>query len=218
MGVTVACVLRMGGEFKPEHVSRLYASVLKHWPEGRPRFVAFTDAPDAAALGGCDCCTAHRPEVRPLVHRWFKWWAKMEMFAPEHDDLGTVLYIDLDTIVVGDLTDLAAVAEMTLLRDFYRGERLQSGLMMLTPAARARTWVRWIEDPAKHARAHRGDGEFLHSIWNGRAKVWQDELPGQVVSYKVDVKSRGVPKDARVICFHGRPRPWDIPRLWKEDQ
>lgn len=143
----------------------------------------------------------------------------MEIFDPRVP--GDFLYLDLDTRVVGDIADIASRKELTLLRDFYRPSKLQSGLMYLPEAARAETWSRW--NP-QHMRIYRGDGEFLHSIWNGRARTWQDDLPGQVVSYKCHVmrdpsrpgRHTGdgtVPKNARIVAFHGQPRPWAVAPL-----
>jgi hypothetical protein len=43
-------------------------------------------------------------------------------------------------------------------------------------------------------------------------KVLQNVIPG-IVSYKKHCR-RGVPKDARVILFHGKPRPWEVRDLW----
>lgn len=49
---------------------------------------------------------------------------------------------------------------------------------------------------------------------------WQDVEKGKIVSYKKDVapvgkflKSVGdgtVPEKAKIVCFHGKPRPWQV--------
>lgn len=143
----------------------------------------------------------------------------MNLFDPRIE--GDILYSDLDAAVVGDLTDIATRKNITLLRDFYRPGRLQSGLMYLPAAARAETWSRFHE---QHIHIYAGDGQFMDSIWRDRADTWQDELPGQVVSYKchvmADNKKPGkhigtgtVPKNARLVCYHGNPRPWAAPPL-----
>jgi hypothetical protein len=197
----VAFVLRSGGEYRPEHVLRLAAQV-------RERFfdpVVFSDV-DVPGV-----------ERIPLRRNWRGWWAKMELFDPEIP--GDFLYMDLDTRLVGQIDEIAARTEITLLRDFYRPARLQSGLMYLPEAARRETWASFNE---QHMRIYPGDGQFLDSIWRGRARTWQDDLPGQVVSYKChvmkDAKRPGkhigdgtVPKNARIVCFHGKPRPFDLP-------
>jgi hypothetical protein len=58
-----------------------------------------------------------------------------------------------------------------------------------------------------------GDQGFLQSVL-GDCQRWQD-VAGGIYSYKAHC-SRGVPADARVICFHGKPRPWDVERAKQE--
>lgn len=215
--VTVVCVLRGGGEYRPEHVVALQAGVNRWWPLDWPlRFVCLSDqlVPDVA--------------VRPLRSAGKGWWAKMELFAPEHSDLGHMLYFDLDTMIVGDLADVASVGRDAMLRDFYYERTLASGLMYLTPEMRAETWGVWSRNPSRiMERFHRpgsramfpdGDGGFLDLLWFGRLQAWQDLLPGQVVSYKLHMRRNRTdvpPEGARVVCFHGSPRPWETPR-WAE--
>jgi hypothetical protein len=65
-----------------------------------------------------------------------------------------------------------------------------------------------------------GDQRFLERFWIDKAARWQDLVPGRVVSYKVHVRpavrkdrefgNGSIPQDASVICFHGKPRPWEI--------
>ena len=53
-----------------------------------------------------------------------------------------------------------------------------------------------------------GDQVFIEAQVKD-AKLWQDEFPKKIVSYKVDCKG-GKPKKASIVCFHGLPRPHDI--------
>ena len=197
----VALVLRSGGEYKPEHAQYLAAQLREQLWEP----LVFTDM----KVPGC--------ETTPLHYKWGGWWSKMNLFDPRVP--GDLLAMDLDTRIVGDISDIAARTELTLLDDFYRPGRLQSGLMYLPAAARAETWSRFHE---QHIHVYPGDGQFLDSVWRGRADTWQDVLPGQVVSYKChvmrDTKKPGkhigdgtVPKNARIVCYHGQPRPWTAP-------
>lgn len=193
--VTVACVLRSGGEYRLEHVEMLKRGVDEHIEHGG--FICLSDV--------------ELPRMRriPLMHGWPGWWAKMELFSPILH--GDILYFDLDTVIEGPLT---IPTRLTLLRDFYKDgvhkpERVQSGMMFLPEADRARVWERWIADPIGHMRAFRGDGEYLHSILFETADRWQDVAPGEVCSYKVHVREGIKPPNAKVICFHGKPRPWE---------
>lgn len=207
----VVCVLRGGGEYTVEHVQALRAGTQRWWPQDVPfRFVALTDTPISAA----------GIEERPLQYGWKGWWAKMELFTAAQDDLGDILYFDLDTMIVGPLGGITGVSSLTLLSDFYRLERAQSGVMYLPLKDRPEACAAWMEWQRAPSFPFRGDGEFLDYLWRNKAARWQDVLPEQIVSYKVHVRQRKgqtLPPDARVLCFHGRPRPWMTP-LWAREQ
>jgi len=126
----------------------------------------------------------------------------MELFSDTVDD--DLMFYDLDTVV---LSPLPEVNRTTVLRDFYRPQRMGSGLMYIARTDKARIWASWIADPLGHQRrcGRLGDQAFLQSFI-GDAQKWQDVAP--VYSYKVHC-GKGPPKGAAVVCFHGRPRPWD---------
>lgn len=193
-GVTRICVLRSGGEYKACHVQWLARQV--------PGLVCLSDVP----VPGVD--------TLPLRHQWPGWWSKMELFSPELD--GDLLFLDLDTVVLGDLAPLEAVTRSTMLADFYHPQRPASGLMYIEEADKDRVWREWMRAPATHMMRCRtparwGDQGFLRGVLP--ALRWQDVLPGAVISYKVHCR-RGVPPGARVVCFHGQPRPWAVRHNW----
>lgn len=209
--ITVCTVLRSGGLYEPRHVERLRAQVEQHLPGAL--FVALSDQ--------------HLKHTR-RVHLKFAsltgWWSKMELFR---DDLrGDILYFDLDTDIIGSLADIAAVGKLTVLRDPYGGSGnkprtgIGSGVMYLPEADRAEVWELWNKQNSfRTISGFRmqglGDQAYLQPLWEAKADRWQDVLPGQLVSYKVDcnphwnVGAYGkVPAGARLIYAHGRPKPW----------
>lgn len=203
----VALVLRSGGEYRPEHVQALTKQLRAQFYDP----LVFTDM----VVPGVETTKLHYP--------WAGWWSKMNLFDPRVK--GDLLAMDLDTRLFGSIDEIASRTKMTLLRDFYKPHKLQSGLMYLPEAARAETWERWHE---QMIHVFQGDGQFLDSVWRERADTWQDELPGQVVSYKchvmhdprkqkVHVGDGTVPTNARVVCWHGKPRPWDVAPLKKKN-
>ena len=197
---TIVCVLRSGGEFLPEHVYALRDGVYVYLHKAH-RFVCLSDS----IVPGV--------EVILLDYSYPGWWAKLCLFAPPNNSLGHILYFDLDTVIVGDLGDIVQVSCLTMLADFYRPERLASGMMYLPRDVREEVWERWQANTAGHMRRFRGDQEFLGPSWAERAERWQDLLPGQVISYKAHVqRNRQALEAARVVCFHGRPRPWQLPQ------
>ena len=203
----LACVLRSGGDYGPEHVERLARQAGRHHPEAP--FVCLSDM----EVPGIRCL--------PLLFDWPGWWAKMELFRPDLL-LGDMLYLDLDSSIVGPLDDMLGFGRLAIMRDVYRPGGLQSSVMYLPEAERAAVWRAWIAAPDRWMREFRrgGDQAFLERPWRGHARRWQDDLPGQVVSYKVHVRKAHrrdrefgdgtVPEGARLVAFHGRPRPWEV--------
>ena len=179
------CVLRSGGDFGPEHVQRLARQM--------PDLHALSDVPIEGV-----------PTI-PLQYDWPTWWAKMELFRP--DIKGDLFFADLDTLIL-TMPQLPCVD--TVLTDLGDPKVIGSGLMYLTEATRAVIWGQWIKSPQAHMDAHikwpAGDQGFLLKFLRG-AQRWQSIA--RVYSWKIHCK-KGIPKDAEVVCFHGKPRPWDI--------
>lgn len=186
-------MLRSGKEYNAQHVQWLAKQI--------PGLVCLSDVP----VDGV--------ETIPLKHGWGGWWSKMELFRP--DISGDLLYFDLDTVVLGDVSCLET-GQTTVLRDFYKPHTIGSGLMYLAEADRPKVWQNWMTNTKKHMAACRsplmwGDQGFLSTCL--KAKRWQDVLPGTVVSYKANCRA-GVPAGAVVVCFHGHPRPWQVNHSW----
>ena len=189
-------------EYEPKHVLALRDQCAKWAPEAT--FECLTDV-------------SHRllPGVirHGLKHDYPGWWGKMELMRPDFP--GDFLFMDLDTVIVGPLDDILAVKKLTLLRDFYRDgkklkEGLGGGLMYLPDKDRAPVWDFWRQQPQLQMRMYaRGDQFLFERLWLNTAQRWQDVVPQQVVSWKVHCQN-GVPPEARIVCFHGVPKPWEV--------
>lgn len=197
-GAYVTCVLRSGGEYTAEHVHRLRKQVMDH---GASELVCLSDQ----SIDGI--------HTLPLTHGWPSWWSKMELFRPDLDWLGKIVYMDLDTTVVGDLTRLLEFDRLAVMRDVYRRTGLQSSIMVIPDNERDMVWQRWICDPEANMIGHDsgGDQSFLETIWLSKAVRLQDWLPGILVSYKADqVAEQGFTDKTSIIVHHGKPRPWEV--------
>lgn len=181
--LTVCCVLRSGGCYTPEYVERLKAGIEQHLTDFNFVCLSDIDVPNRMAL----------------VTDWPGWWAKLEIFRLK----GRVLYFDLDTVIAGDLAEIANYPHrFTMLRDFIYPDRLASGVM---------AWggdYQFLFDHFhlglidRYRRQPRyGDGGYIQDQVDSQA--FQDILPGQMLSYKQHPDRRA----ARVVCYHGLPRP-----------
>jgi hypothetical protein len=197
--LTVACVLRSGGGYTAEHVRALQEGVATHLLTPH-RFICLSDID----VPGVD--------TYALRHGWSGWWSKLEIFRPGLL-MGRVLYLDLDTVVIGDLSEIASYSgAFAMLSDFLRPERPASGAMAWnadSDKVRA-VWHTFTEDPEGHIHHPRGGGDqaFLRSVVGDDVNRLQDFYPGQIVSYKAHCQD-GVPDGARLVCAHGKPKPWD---------
>lgn len=196
--LNIVCVLRSGGEYHQAHVISLRDRVAKFLTLPY-RFVCLSDV------------ESPHYEVIRLEHNWPGWWSKIELFRPGLFD-GPVFYADLDTVPVGPLDDLVQNHRFTVLRNFWVGPehpRIGSGLMAwdedMTMIYRDFAKDPGVADQFKTKEAW-GDQGFIQR-YAALAHRWQQRRPDQVVSYKLNCKY-GVPKDAKIVCFHGRPRPW----------
>lgn len=202
----VCTVLRSGGDYTLEHVYAIKRMLNRHLPEHT--FMCLTDTPGSPWFW-----------FRPLEHGYPGWWAKLELCRPDIE--GPLLYLDLDTVVVGDITRLCGHEQSWAMRDVYRGRRnpyaLQSCLMWLTEADRARVWGAWWTRPDEWMRMPGGDQMVYECALSRRVGYWQDREWG-VYGYKTDLDDpETLPDDAAVICFHGQPRPWDTTHEWVRD-
>ena len=210
----IVTVLKSGGSYKPDHLARLYGGCLK-WSRGVFDFICLTDFPEK------EIREAHiniRPV--PLKNNWPGWWSKLELFRGDFSEAPRMLYLDLDTVPVGPFRGIWECEDPFLaLKDFNKGT-LATGLMV------------WNGDYSFLYEAAGGFIEKMGITSENWKKTWdqrfvaewlkkkkvpitfvQDKFPNWVVSYKKHCE-QGLPEDARIVCFHGKPRPWEVAKPW----
>jgi hypothetical protein len=202
---TVACVLKLGGVYNRDWVHALKRGLRRHLTDCE--FVCLTD--DASV----------EPIWRvPLKHNWPGWWSKFELHRPGLFSVGSrILYMDLDTLPVGSLVDLAAYnGPFAMLSDFYQPHLYASGVMTWTAGETDAIYNRFVRDGAK-VKPGRSD-PFYAAVLGKRIVRLQDVFPGQIVSLKRHCNpakgAKGPPVGARLVCFHGKPRPDDQRAAW----
>jgi hypothetical protein len=184
---TVVCVLKSGGCYTPEYVERLKAGVDKHL--SGHNFICFSDV-DVP----CD-------RIK-LTRNLPGWWSKLEIFKLT----GACLYFDLDTVITGDLSEIAEYPHtFTMLSDFYVLDKPASGVMAWSGD------YRYILDDYDHNKTYSGHGDQGYIATKVMPERFQSLFAGQVVSRKVTGTRN---PNERVVCFHGEPRPhavnWEV--------
>jgi len=207
--VTIACVLKTGGVFDNLYAEKL-ESMANRFVKTKYDFVTFTDSEDVLT------------DSIKLINELEGWWSKLELFRLK----GPVLYIDLDTVIIDDITEL-----VDSVKKMPEGEFRM--LVPFNPARkRAGNWAsgvmawhgdfRYIIDKFKDHRQGKGwDQVYIFRTLQGAGvdiKPINDFMP--IHSYKRHC-STGVPPDAKIICFHGNQKPHNmqhldiVKRYWK---
>lgn len=209
----VACVDSQNYEGRGlEYVQILHDMVSRNLPEGYPgEFVVFSDYRDDY---GPEILTRRLPGDIP------GWFNKLYLFKDGLFNVGDrIVYFDLDTVITGKLEKLVEYdGRFATLRDFYRPKGLQSSVMLWEANGFAsRIWKEW-----EHARPlmDGGDQAWIEAVYDElKVDILQDLFPGDFASYKADKCYAKPPKSAKVIVFHGKPRPSDaggwVDQVWK---
>lgn len=195
----VVCVFRSGGDYRPEHVQRLQAMVHR-FVGSKHEFVCLSDQPIRGV------------PTEPMRRNWPGWWSKLELF--EH--FQKAFYLDLDTTLLANIDDVVGYRHVfTMLRDLGKPNVPASGVMAWDGdfSGIAETFAEDVEANIKacSSAARWGDQGFIAQHIN--PEFLQDLFPGAVASYKWQVLRNGLKPENRIVCFHGKPRPWDVKEL-----
>lgn len=217
--LTVACVLKSGGHYDAEYVERLRDGVRNNLIIPY-RFVCLSDV-------DVPC------ERIELKYDLPGWWSKMELFRPDIPE--DILYFDLDTVIVGDLTPLT---DMTVPRMLRGGV---SSIMALPNHCRGGVWESWIKNPEKimakfgdeesrndlakrcalgFDKTNIGDqafirGELKYDIFPDRLFCTYEDIAetvSEVSGPTIISKPRAMrrPKNVAAVIFNYSPRPRDV--------
>lgn len=202
----IVTVLRVGKDYKPQHAQWLHKQLRNYDLDS----LCLTDAGRISGVS-----------TVPLLYDWPGWWAKIELFNPEHPIIGDddIFYIDIDTVIWNDIRELFTVKQFTMLSDFYHPDSPASGVMYIPKSIKYLVWETFIRNSSdfinkKREPPHHGDQGFLSQVIPNIQR-WQDIFPGKIVSYKKDIfAGDGSVPDCNIICFHGNPRPWKAKCSW----
>lgn len=190
--LTVYSVL-WGDKYDPEYVYRLRYAVKEHLTVPH-KFVCLTDQ-DLY-------CDTYFPIVE-----WHGWWQKLSLFQIAE---GPSLYFDLDSVIVGNLDYLVEYTKHPIAAPANWGQSGHGGIQSSVMA-----WSGEYKTPFtafNYEKDHKrlwGDQEFLTEI-TGNSFV---PLPG-IFSYKYHCRGQGIPAQASVITFHGKPDYHECNESW----
>lgn len=125
-----------------------------------------------------------------------------------------ILSIDLDTVIVGDITPLVDRDEdFVIWGDTARNTAYNGGLWLLKAGTRTKVWETFdpVQSPrmTRAARILGSDQAWISYILGPKEKKFT--RADGVYSFRNDLQQRGIkalPDNARVVMFHGRHDPW----------
>lgn len=211
--VNVVLVMKSGGVYSLKDVFLLSAHIYKQSKNLKTTVYCLTDLVDKEII-------LNKIHLLPIGNEWNGWWAKMHLFSPKYEHLRPFLFIDLDSCLVRPLASILPTFSyeggFIALEDFYRRGILASGVMWI-PANNEKVktvWENWIRNPKVIIQKYRGDQEFIGSVI--KADFFWQEFKRNIVSFKPKRRVLSVLQGTEsLICFHGKPKIWDVQRRIK---
>ena len=215
--VNVVC-MKWGTRYGAECVNRL-RSMVRRQLGLQHRFICFTD--DASGIGQ-DIDVKPLPKVEvPKGCEWV-WQNKLGIFAsPLGDITGPVLWLDLDVVIVDRLDVFFGLpGKFWIIQDYRTRPEEQRGntsVFRFEAGAHPEVLEKFLADPAGVRANFEGDQEFVSSLFKPLS-FWPAEWCPSFREHCMERPPRcyfnvpRLPKGARVVIFHGHPKPADAAR------
>lgn len=159
------------------------------------------------------------------------WWYKPYIFSADLPIEGTILYLDLDMVIVAPIDRLFDFypGQYCVIRDFTRSmrpnwEKYNSSVVRFEKGQLDYVWKKFQKENTNIMRRHFGDQDYLYEETKDKAKIFPDTW---ILSWKWEVRkdrrwkpggTRGnrelatiedvkPPADCCIVAFHGDPNP-----------
>jgi hypothetical protein len=221
MKIAFVCV-RMGARYPVEYVTKLRNMVERYSPLPVTYFYCVTDQPEQ--VPGVTNIAAS-----PGLPRW---WQKMVLFEHDWRRGLRVVYLDLDSVVVNDLTPLLNVgAGFATCANFTRARQHDAGVKITWPCrygscvvvlndcysnATFRRFVAMREDPSWMTRYEPYGDQMVMEVLDPDAALLQQLMPpGFFLHYKaLSFFQDAPPPEASIIVFGGQTKPHNCTVPW----
>lgn len=209
--------MKWGTKYGPEYVNRLYAMVRRHL-RGEFRFVCLTDRSEGVRAE-VECLPIPSLALPPGIPE--RGWTKLTTFEADlHGLRGTALFLDLDVVIVDDITPFFEVpGEFVIIHDWKRPQRVtgNSSVYRFTLGAHADVLAEFRATQEQVRARLRNEQAFLSEVLHrqGRLVYWPDAW---CRSYKYHCippfpanfwREPFIPEGSRILIFHGEVNPPD---------
>ncbi len=208
--VSVICVLKSGGDYTPDYVERLF-NMLERNIGTKFEFICLTDID--FTLSNC--------RMIKLESDLPGWWSKIELFRPGLSKSKYLLYFDLDTVIINSVDCVLGLNSHSFIAlDPFNARKksegaLASGMMKWESNLYHFLYEKFNKDLIETEYAGKGDQDYIWDVFKRNGIPFgklQNDVPG-IYSFKKHCSQR-LPRDARIVCFHGNPRPKDVTNSW----
>lgn len=224
--------LKHGNKYTSDYVNKLYNMVKRNCTLDY-EFVCLTENPKGI-----------NPDVKilPLPDGLSGWWYKPYMYSKELPINGTILYLDLDVVISGNIDKLFTYEtyKWCTIRDFTRAMRpkwnkYNSSVVRFKTGELDKVWKKFIENPKKVQKQFFGDQDWLFEAtrdnqallfpdnwiqsWKWEIRKTKDFAPGGIKgNRKLKTIENVIPSNECCICvFHGDPNPHNCEDPWVVD-
>jgi len=231
-----ACVIHSTG-YDWRYVENLYSMLTRALPGGI-RFHVYTEHDRSVPPHMIKHILTEWPGIAGPKKSW---WYKMQMFNPEHHS-GNLLYLDLDTVVVRDLSWISALDTRYFwaIRDFRYLQNphhtgFNSSVMWWNVSHFSWIWEQFSKsDITQLIKTNPGDQDYITKVIDiNQRRFFKDQmfesfrwqcLDGGYNFQRRQHKSPGsgvkIAPDTSVVIFHGAPKPHQISdttitQLWR---
>jgi len=228
---TILC-LKHGTKYSATYVNTLYNMCKRNCTLDFD-FVCLTDDPK-----GIDS----NIKILGLPDYLSGWWCKPYIFSNELDLSGTILYMDLDVVLSGNIDKLFAYqpGHWCTIKDFTRvmrsnWKKYNSSIIRFTPGQLDFVWENFKKDRIAIQRKFFGDQDYLYDItankkaamlypdswiqsWKWEVRKSKELQPGKKGFRKLKYVEDVVPRIECCVCvFHGDPNPEHCEDPWVID-
>ncbi len=215
--------LKHGKKYSADYVNKLY-NMVKRNTKTNFGFACITEDPSGL-----------NPEIRVIdIPKYLSlsgWWYKPWIFSQELPLTGTILFMDLDLVIIKNIDELWDFEnnKFVIIRDFNRStvktwDKFNSSVFKFQKGTFNFVWDNFIKDPSIMKKMH-GDQDWIYYSIKQNFAFWPDEW---IRSYKWEVRNRKdiikvgmkrvfnqidtppIEKRTKILVFHGEPKPEDV--------
>jgi hypothetical protein len=202
--IIISCVLKTGGVYDYNYVNAL-ANAVKQNVTVNHKLICITN--DSSNFN------SNIDDVILFKNNFPKWWGKIELFRPDIFNNKRIFFLDLDTVILKNIDHLLVEKYKFMgLRDFYRPTEMGSGLLFWEHDHYHHIYEKFLKNSTYIINnTPEGDQRWIADNV-GKINYFQDHFK-TVFSYKkhcLPGNKLKIPKDASIICFHGKPKPHEI--------